>query len=417
MIEIPGFLKWYQPSRVLWVVIVVCQCYSMQCYAGEPLADSQTELLQKIADGIEANHRAIRTWTGSLARNVTTLAGSKVEGKPLVLRRSTDFFVDRSRDAVRLSTEYLGPHAIHHDGNELLKGYRGELIRNMMWKDGGFYEVAVVPKEGRVELEFGDFTVRRLSISERDSELATKAASVQFSPMDIFSRPYEEIPEALRYWASLDENRMDLRVRQVGSRVIISNQLGDNVNTYEFDLKIGGNLVSFFADNGEVKERQVFEYDLISDIWVPKSWAKNVHRLGENGSFYTSYSSKVGVSTEMVNLPIDEAEFTVEAMGIQKGDIVVDYRAGKIKYVFGEELEQALGQDSVMSDEFLVPLKVESGGGKNAAKDIDNRLSSDIKAGSDEAQTVKYGPLLWVGIVMFMATCIVAWRKRIQAGK
>ena len=128
-----------------------------------------------------------------------------------------------------------------------------------------------------------------------------------------------------------DERLSEWYVKQARDIVTLEVQFGDNnenIEKYVFNLSLAGNLIKYLNMTPNAENIREYEYEEKSGVWIQKSYKKMNITQRKNGEMSRS-TRTINWSNSIVNVPFDEDEFTVEKLGLKRGDRVSDHRIGK----------------------------------------------------------------------------------------
>jgi len=158
----------------------------------------------------------------------------------------------------------------------------------------------------------------------------------KFDPLYFYRHRDEEIAERFLFFHKLakTEDLTTVFVERQGSLVILELRHPGLLNRYEADLNCGGNLVRYFADedtsvNAGTEEHR-YEYEQVEGVWVPKLITESMAtpKRGSKTSRVTRFSNK------KANAPASSEAFSLQAVGAEPGELVLDNRAG-VTYQYG----------------------------------------------------------------------------------
>ena len=119
-----------------------------------------------------------------------------------------------------------------------------------------------------------------------------------------------------------------MEVRRDGDLLTLSFDYdGGSSTRYVFDTTKGHNLVSFVSTSPTPEQRSTYEFDFdaVDDVWFPVHWKYNHERAEpEDGELQTLFSREVRFTEQTVNQTLPDDEFSLERMGLRRGDFVHD---------------------------------------------------------------------------------------------
>jgi hypothetical protein len=288
------------------------------------------ELLKIVAEAYLANKERIQTWSG----RATIESQSYEEGRTTKDRRlksSVRFAYDRQREATRWNYRQEEDRWVI-DNNDV-KINREPYPRNGMKKDGVFYRLYYYKEDSD---ETRPMAIRPLS------EVGYGMFSEEFDPMWYLTNAGENLAERLEFFYrnANNPNISDTEVTADGNQVVLEIAPGGGINRYKFDLSVGGNLISYFGSDSQVTAWYYWRYQKLKDIWVPESFTYinvNAAKYAEGKhKFWRSSIRRVEFTENVINEPIDAAEFSFAKIGLRPGDRIYDGRTGR-DYEFGQK--------------------------------------------------------------------------------
>jgi hypothetical protein len=232
------------------------------------------------------------------------------------------FACDAARDAVRWDWVYAHKRFVRNakEGDETRGRISGIIKSGTLYKYGNRFVG----------------TSQQLHISRPEAD-APHEFEV-FDPRDYFSRTSgttANLDEVLAncYGAMIDPASMKpgstatkMSAVREGQKVILEIRSPTSLNRYEFDLAQGGNLVSYMGQSDGIKQNLHCAYEQREGAWVPLKWISdyvNDSPSDQQGRHMVARQSLEFVDNT-INLPIDEADFTVEALKMNEGELIVD---------------------------------------------------------------------------------------------
>jgi len=287
------------------------------------------ELLKVIADGYEANLEKLATWQGQASITSSVSVGSGQEAVQRQGKYKADFLVDRTQNAVRWTwftleeTEHKEGQKITSDLNPMAGISKGNCDYVL------FYSGYGQPGERR-----------NLNIYPRDG-WPSHFEGMGFDPVHILTKEiYPGLTEQLRYYHRLGSKmeHSNGRIMREGDIVTLEtdNERGGDygriITRFVFDLSKGCCLIELFNSSAVSESHWKLDYEKIADVFVMKSI---FHTYRDTRTSRGLISNRTATLTnDMVNKPIDEAEFSLGKLGLKPGDTIRDTRTN-IEYIFG----------------------------------------------------------------------------------
>jgi hypothetical protein len=297
-------------------LLLVCLAFDRPALAAD---NEDVELIRFLAAQHKANKDQISTWKGkALVYDVVRWGDSNKNE----LKSSVVFALDTTQDLSRWNwtTE---EQVIHEEGR--LPWRLPKSINNGMIKDGGFYRFRIHDagkEEPHHVLAIHDPTKEARSFLVND-----------FDPTWFLTNFGEEMSDrlmAIYGWATDPKEMPGFKyvLRREKSVITLELPWDRGINRYVFDLSKGGNLVSYYGQDSKVTEEWSYTYKQIVGIWVLDGLDhKNTQRFG-NSNVIRTLTRRIEFVENYANLPLDDAEFSLDKLGVTPGDIVKDERAG-----------------------------------------------------------------------------------------
>jgi peroxiredoxin len=136
----------------------------------------------------------------------------------------------------------------------------------------------------------------------------------------------------LLYENADNPNITERHVKREGNLVIMTLEKtvegGIRTKKEVFDLSVGGNLIELYSKGPTYEIHSKYEYEEKSGVWILKSYKKLNITHHEDGILRSTRTIKW--SNSVVNVPLEEDEFTVEKLGLKHGDYIQDMIIGKL---------------------------------------------------------------------------------------
>jgi hypothetical protein len=282
-----------------------------------------TEILNLIANGYDANMQKLRTWKGqAMVEGYSSPIASVGWGEKRWVRKD-DLLISLDSNSFRWfqvtvkSTELKDSKLIEKSGQ-----------RNA-GLDKDLYEY-------RLSYSDNDKLKRYLTIYSRNTFPKTFNSEV-FNPFyALKSLDAASVSERLRYYYvnSKDPCLSHVSVTRQENLVTVVSIIakGNFIGKYIFDLSKGCMPVECLLSSDISENFYTFGYENISGVFVLKN-ASYRYKDKRQAMSYES-SIKVSLINEMVNTPVEASEFEVDKIGMRPGDIVHDQVSEGISYTW-----------------------------------------------------------------------------------
>ena len=323
--------------------------------------EGDKELLRLIAQGFQANLDKITTWQGEAHINYFRTSESE-EAKQYFNKRwmkhSAVFVYDGKLEATRWNWTCLEDRW-EKDGQE--KAGVSPYFKNCMLKDGALYEFGMItPSKMKRPYYLSIHSSERRPIGDFPHD---------FDPLYYFRCARGNVPEDLMWYYSMADNPdMVGTITREGNLVTFERTLTGLINRYQFDLSKGCNVVSFVSDDPSVKGSWSFEYEEINGVFVPKKAIYHNEAKVEGAAKPEVLHQEIEFTRNIINQPVDPAEFDLDKLGLQPGDIVQDTRAN-IRYIYKAEAVEVEKIGEEMVEEMAEGLPVEKSEATAAEKE------------------------------------------------
>jgi hypothetical protein len=299
------------------------------CPAGEISRkgiEGDKELLLVVAEGFRANLEALRTWRGEATIEVWKQAGDR--GNQPSSKSRVFFVYDRANDSIRWEWKQL-------DG-ENRTGSESYLASGMM-QSNRIYVLLPVARD------------RKAGEAVAVIKLRPKAQSVHGWNSEDYFDPLNEIRQMrggtyhdLNWYYQNAENTNIIGGAITRSGVNITLQIGQSVvNRYTFDGSKGYNLVSYYARDADVEERENVVFVEVNGVFIPEF----VNYQNVNRSTKSVVTRRVTFTNSVVNARIEADEFSLRKLGLLPGDYVQDALTG-VGYRYKIETQSLKGLTS-----------------------------------------------------------------------
>jgi hypothetical protein len=102
------------------------------------------------------------------------------------------------------------------------------------------------------------------------------------------------------------------------------------------DLASAGNAIAIILTGPNGISEHAWKYQEHDGVWVPESYTRTVSSRNDAGGFVTSRNAEYVWTESVVNEPLPEDAFSLEAIGVRRGDIVDD-SVRSVLYTFGAD--------------------------------------------------------------------------------
>jgi len=299
---------------------IVVSLTSLPCLAG---IKGDKELLKTVALRHKANFESILTWKGEAFEERRST--KKVDNYNYMLDSKLTFSYDQLQNAVRWNRE----------PQEFRSEYKGESFSDTFFE----YNSAIITEKASYTYrksgtdQNGNITFRVMI--DEPSKGVRKIGNKGFDPRYFFSDAgNNNIYKRLMFlYENADNPKLTERhIKREGDHVIMTLEKtvegGIRTERQVFDLSAGGNLVEFYNSGPTYENHREYEYEEKSGVWILKSYKKLNITHHEDGTLRSTRTIKW--SNSVVNVPLDEDEFTVEKLGLKYGDYIQDNRIGKL---------------------------------------------------------------------------------------
>jgi hypothetical protein len=300
------------------------KCYSQ----GDP------ELLRLVADGYEANLERLRTWRGTAIRRVERAPSQSSDGNmPLGFKEEIaeqlKFVADRDKDAALWYGTLLKPVLQSSESKP-----RSSRVNSGMNKGNYHYQMDAMREPE------SDPRTKRILLAYSKDAVSHGLQVEEFDPVWVLVQDLGAsgtMGEALRSCAQSIENKTPApegagyKLERKGDVVTIeiygpSEGGGISRSSYVFDLSRGCSLVGQHNIDSHSEHHWELAYEEHNGVFVPTE----ISRLTRNKD--GALRHHIVFTTQMVNEPVSESEFSYEALGLRPGDYVVDHMLGGLKY-------------------------------------------------------------------------------------
>ena|GEM_PF-6614218 len=327
-----------------------------KCYCLDTQKE-EIELLRFLADGYEANLDQLRSWKGTAIMRKGKSPAQPLDGKmPLSFKEDTAeqlrFIADRDKDAVLWYGTVAGEKKRNSEGNRL----QSSPVKSGMNKGELHYRMDAIS-----EPQLDPRSKRRLLIYSKDA-LSHGFENLEFDPLWVLIEDigaHGTMGDALRMWAETLEKKMPppegagYSIERKGDVVTFKSwQLDDEIgggatfsSSYVFDISKGCSAVGQHHVSSQSETHWKLDYEDHNGVFVPKE-ITNVHRNKSTGIHH-----HIVFTTEMVNEPVSESEFSYDALGLRPGDYIIDHVKGGLQYEWKLATEVAAGVMEGLADE------------------------------------------------------------------
>jgi len=308
-----------QLRLVVLSILALCLCCGERCLASE---SEDARLLQQIADGYSTNLERLHTWRGTAVRK--KLGANDESGGTATDR--IEFVCDRGQ-AVSL---WKASPLAGEGSDRVMAGMNEQAYKSTMSYSGSPNDI----ERPRYMVRHGSGQVTHgIQLSE-------------FDPIWMLIHDVGldgKMDEHLRGWARLIEenpppNAYDLsRTGDIVTLTLYGPDPDGRVSeygssTYVFDCSKGYSIVEERHRSSVCECQWKLEYEERNGVFVPRDV---IHKF-DNRPNKVKYERHITIDTDMLNDPVDANEISPAAMGLRRGDIVVDHTYGGLTYTMPE---------------------------------------------------------------------------------
>jgi len=344
----------------------------LPCLAG---IQGDVELLKTVALRHKANFESILTWKGEAFEERRST--KKVDNYDYMLGSKLTFSYDQLQNSVRWNREP--------------QEFRAESKGKSFSSTFSWYNSAIITEKASYTYrksgtdENGNITFR--VIIDEPYKGVRKIGNKGFDPRYFFSDAgNNNIYKRLIFlYENADNPKLTERhVKREGDLVIMTLEKtvegGIRTERQVFDLSAGGNLIEFYNSGPTYENHREYEYEEKSGVWILKSYKKLNITHHEDGTHRSTRTIKW--SNSVVNVPLEEDEFTMDKLGVKPGDYIQDNKIGRI-YKYGIDNIDLGMLDMLEPDNMPEGAKVQGGSEKS-----DEVITIAQKEDSNEVDTV-----------------------------
>ena len=283
-------------------------------------AQEHRELLKLAVDVHRSNRAKIRTWTGILTVTDSTIEdNAAADAKSESMRHELRFAWNAETGVLKWDFRW----DLEADVDPLVQ--RMTASRGLR-RDGSLTIVRVFA---------GDRPAKQINVMAEDT-LSISPRSDTFDPMYFLGHQGQNPAERLQFL--YDQNAEGWKIERNGPLLTLSTRVERPVfNEYVINLDEGAALVRYVGRSADGQETWEWEYQKVSNVWVPRRLLFQntdlVERPNEDGGqAETVERTRMRLlewKNTKVNEPVPDAEFTYGALGIEDGDRITDERTGE----------------------------------------------------------------------------------------
>jgi hypothetical protein len=328
----------------------ICQVH------GQGLSKESTDLLLTVSNANRSNIERIRTWRGEI--HITQSAAFRrtpeQKANPLLIdsEHVVEFVCDQVRDSTRANSlcrkfTTKGPREVvastkkqSSKNAEMHSIATSSPCANVMVHNGVYYRYTydagrdfLMPARSTHPLP----VQRVVTLVSASEKRATRPLSSEIDPFYWFTWKGKQVNEVFGTYHSLSNEKRDLNhllVSRDGDKVTLTVAQGVSYNKYIVSLSQGACLVEVQASDGPGSDQGTWSYENenVSGVWVPKRVSFTMD--SEDGAHV---ERTLSWTRNVVNEPVESAEFTLLKLGLRRGDEVQDKRTGQRYLVQGPE--------------------------------------------------------------------------------
>lgn len=450
--------------QTIAVIAVVCAIHSIELY-GQLLSDEEAQdTLRLIAAQIRQNQERVQTWVGiaeikenlvygsdkiqalskisptfkSIAPNISSDQGVKRTGSGIV-----SFATDIRQDKMYSKLQIFKPETTNSiTGKEYDNAYN-EFDQASIITPETYMHFQPNMWYGRSQVPVTDGERKRAAFIDPVENIRERLCSDVVDPRQfgcVMGEPACQLLDRIVDWMAKGENTINGQEVKVSVeresegvyRLIYSgsNEGGAKITgEYVFDEKVGLNIVSNtvkWGDKQWVRIQSNWEYTKNNGVYVPSK----VTRVNYDEQGNVKFSRDFSIKDSKINVPVGNHTFTLEQLGVEDGDRVINnienieytYNNGKLVPATGklmmEEMEDML--DKTIEDIPTYPAKSSIREGSGDEEIVTSRQYGRQEGPSNTNMSMqnKYFVggwiLLAVGgwILLAMINAVVALRKR-----
>jgi hypothetical protein len=290
-------------------------------------AADDKELLLQAAKVSESNRASIKTWQGQVEIKDTDNGSSRGLESNFSTTSVVNFYYDREKGKLLYSRKFS------QEGIKMGVKQRGQVYFTAgLRSPEGYFSVPYWSPEDPKGL-----SRPVLMIGKRSDEITGRMGR-DFDPFVFFELlTREDLSTVFRaFYNRPEETPRIYSVKRIGDIVTlyVSIDKTSGFNQYEVNLAQGGNPVSVKSVGPNVRTTYLSEFEKIDNVWVPK---KSTYLYDCNKPQLTKISETRWISN-IINRPIADDVFSLEKLGMSRGDTVIDVRRGaQINYLFGDK--------------------------------------------------------------------------------
>ena len=300
----------------LTTLVTLMLLMSMPSFAA---VQGDVELLKTVAERHKANFEAILTLKGEALETRTSTRGDWYD---LTIKNKCTFAYERLQDVARWN-KYPQEYSCIKYGKprpDILATYKNH--NAVMLKYKSYYEYA-----GLEQPNDKNKVVHTLVIGP--ASMAKGRGGHCLDPRYFLADPGGATVHRrlmLIYDNANDEEAVGWSVKREGELVTLQHSPDETrISKNVYDLSAGANMVEYYHKTPTLEISQHYSYEQKSGVWILKSFKKtHVSRL-KSGDIRKSTRS-INWTNSVVNVPFEQDEFTVEKLGLKRGDLISDHR-------------------------------------------------------------------------------------------
>jgi beta-lactamase regulating signal transducer with metallopeptidase domain len=302
------------------------------------------DLLRRVAAAWWQNRRAIRTWRGT-AVAVDRYRSDGERSRTDRARRRVEFVWDRARATKRWNwtLQQYESRVDGRPGPEVTeKSASGMLTPEAFYK----YRRMGTYADGR--------PVRMLMVWPVDFA-RPDWDRYDFDPTWYMSEGGRDVAATLLFFVreACSPQLGPWQVTRDGDLVTVEHRGDSLLNRYVFHLSKGGNLTDYRGRGTYVKSRRAWAWEQRDGVWLPETYVWSQTAVRADGSSSSWHRQLTFIRSE-INVPVTDADFALERLGIKDGDRVQNHFTGE-RYTFransGASEAPALKSEPPVSDQ------------------------------------------------------------------
>lgn len=290
-------------------------------------AADDKELLLLAAKASESNRASIKTWQGQVEINDTNIGSVSGLESNFTTTSTIHFYYDREKGKLLYTRKFS------QEGIKLGVKQRGQIyFSGGLRSPEGYFSVPYWSPEDPKGIS------RPVLVIGKSSDEKTGRMGRDFDPFVFFELlTREDLSTVFKAFYNRPEGSPRIySVKRVGDIVTLYVSVNKSIgfNQFEVDLARGGNPISVKSEDPLVHGTYLREFEKIDNVWVPKI-ASSKYECNKPQVTKTSETRWI---SNIINRPLADDVFSLENLGMSRGDTVIDGRGVEQKnYLFGDK--------------------------------------------------------------------------------